>query len=132
MPISAKLERTKIAEQTWIFSLVVSGDSEQTFYLARIKNGGMTLVNYEINKNGDGHDVLSAFLYVNIMGHDLDQWIHFDLETGQQLLNYNNPRQASGQNPEHDPMFYKNDKRQIAKKLRQSLEKWGRKQDIEE
>lgn len=132
MPIYAKLERTKVADRTWTFNLLLSGDVERTFYLARIKNGSMTLVNYEVSKNSEGHAVLSAFFYVNIMGHDLDQWIHFDLTTGEQILNYNNPHQAAGKSPEHDPTFLKNDKRQTAKKLRLIVDKWGREKDIEE
>lgn len=132
MPINAKLERTKAADRTWTFNLIVSGDVERTFYLARIKNGGMTLVNYEMSKNGDGHDVLSAFFYVNIMGHDLDQWIHFDLATGEQILNYNNPRQAAGKSLEYGQAETKNDKSQRAKKLRLIVDKWGREKDTEE
>ncbi len=132
MPIYAKLERTKVADRAWTFNLLVSGEVERTFYLARIKNGSMTLVNYEVSKNSDGHDVLSAFFYVNIMGHDLDQWIHFDLATGDQILNYNNPRQAAGKSPEHDQTKLKDDKRQVAKKLRLIVDKWGREKDIDE
>lgn len=126
MPIHAKLERTKVADRTWTFNLILSGDVERTFYLASIKNGSMTLVNYEVSQNGSGHDVLSAFFYVNIMGHDLDQWIHFDLATGEQIPHYNNPRQVAGKHPEHDRIESKEDKRQVAKKLRSVVEKWGR------
>lgn len=125
MPIHAKLERTKVADRTWTFNLIVSGDVEMTFYLARIKNGSMTLVNYEVNQDG-GRDILSAFFYVNIMGHDLDQWIHFDLATGEQILHYNNPRQAAGKGPEHDRIESKADKRQVARKLRSVVERWSR------
>jgi len=132
MPIQAKLERTKVADRTWTFHLLLSGDVERTFYLARIKNGSMTLVNYEISRNGDGRDVLSAFFYVNIMGHDLDQWIHFDLATGEQISDYNNPWQSAGKNPEHNRLKSKEEKRQSAQKLRLILDKWGREKDIDE
>lgn len=124
MPIYAKLERTKVADRTWTFNLLLSGDVERAFYLARIKNGSMTLVNYEISQNGDGHDVLSAFFYVNIMGHDLDQWIHFDLVTGEQIPNYIGPRQKTGKNPELAPSEPRHDQRPAAAKLRQSVKKW--------
>lgn len=132
MPIQAKLERTKVADHTWTFNLLVSGDVERTFYLARIKNGSMTLVNYEISKNSDGHDVLSAFFYVNIMGHDLDQWIHFDLATSEQLLNYKNPQQSALRGVPPDRARWREDKHQAAKKLRLIVDKWGREKDIEE
>jgi len=124
MTIHVKLERTKVADRTWTFNLVLSGDIERTFYLARIKNGSMTLVNYEISRNGNGHDILSAFFYVNIMGHDLDQWIHFDLATGEQMPNYIGLRQKTGKNPELDPFEARHDKRPAAEKLRQSVKKW--------
>ena len=126
MPIHAKLERTKVADRTWTFNLLVSGDIERAFYLARIKNGGMTLVNYEISRDSGGRNILSAFFYVNIMGHDLDQWIHFDLATGEQIPDYNNPRQAAGLFPEHDRIESDAGKQRAAKKLRSALEKWGR------
>lgn len=126
MPIHAKLERTKVADRTWTFNLLVSGDIERAFYLARIKNGGMTLVNYEISRDSGGRNILSAFFYVNIMGHDLDQWIHFDLATGEQIPDYNNPRQAAGMFPEHDRIESDAGKQRAAKKLRSALEKWGR------
>lgn len=132
MPIHAKLERAKIADRTWTFNLILSGDIEKAFYLARIKNGGMTLVNYEISQNGNGQDVLSAFFYVNIMGHDLDQWIHFDLATGEQIPHYNNPRQAAGKSPERNRSEFKDDKRQAVKKLRLIVDKWGMEKDIDE
>jgi hypothetical protein len=124
MPIHAKLERTKVADRTWMFNLLVSGDIERTFYLARIKNGGMTLVTYEISRDGGGRNILSAFFYVNIMGHDLDQWIHFDLATGEQIPDYNNPRQAAGVFPELDRTKSDAGKQREAKKLRSVLEKW--------
>jgi len=95
MPTHVKLERTKVADHTWNFNLILSGDTERTFYLARIKNGSMTLVNYEISQNENGHEVLSAFFYVNIMEHDLDQWIHFDLVTGENLLDYTKPQKPA-------------------------------------
>ncbi len=124
MPIQAKLERTKVADHTWNFNLIVSGEVERTFYLARIKNGSMTLVNYELSQNGK-RPVLSAFFYVNIMGHDLDQWIHFDLETGEQIPNFANPHQVTGKYPENDRFAARREKRIVAHKLRQSLDKWG-------
>ncbi len=132
MPILAKLERAKVADRTWTFNLVLSGDIERTFYLARIKNGGITLVNYEISQNRSGHDILSAFFYVNILGHDLDQWIHFDLATGEQIPEYANPRQAAVKGQEQDRIRPKEDKRQVAKKLRLIVDKWGREKSIDE
>jgi len=124
MPIQAKLERTKVAEHTWNFNLIVSGEVERTFYLARIKNGSMTLVNYELNQDGQRR-VLSAFFYVNIMGHDLDQWIHFNLETGEQIPNYVSPHQVTGKHPEQERFAVRQGKQVAAKKLRQSVDKWG-------
>lgn len=127
MPIHAKLKREKVADHAWTFNLILSGDVERTFYLARIKNGGMTLVNYEISQNENGHDILSAFFYVNIMGHDLDQWIHFDLTTGEQIPN------AAGLRPVvrmQSRQASKEDKSQVAKRLRLIVDKWGREKDI--
>lgn len=128
MPIQVKLERTKVADRTWTFNLIVSGEVERTFYLARIKNGSMTLVNYEINQNGK-QQILSAFFYVNIMGHDLDEWMHFDLETGEQIHNHADPRQAVGKPAEQNRFKSEAEKREAARKLRQILDKWGKKKD---
>ena len=124
MPIHAKLERTKVADRTWTFNLLLSGDVEKVLYLARIKNGSMTLVNYDVSQDDSGRNILSAFFYVNIMGHDLDQWIHKDLATGEQVPNYIGPRQKTGKNPELDPFEARHDKRPAAAKLRQSVKKW--------
>ncbi len=128
MPIHAKLEREKVADHTWTFNLILSGDAEKTFYLARIKNGGMTLVNYEISRNRNGHDILSAFFYVNIMGHDLDQWIHFDLTTGEQIPNAADIRPVVKM---QSRQASQEDKHRAAKKLRLIVEKWGREKNID-
>jgi hypothetical protein len=129
MPKRVKLERIKVAERTWVFNLILSGEVEKTFYLAQIKNGGMTLVNYEFSQNEE-QEILSAFFYVNIMGHDLDEWMHFDVETGAQVPHYINPRQRAGKFPERDHIESERDKRVVAKKLRRIVEKWGQEQEI--
>lgn len=127
MSLYAKLERTKVDEQTWNFSLVVQGDLEKTFYLARIKNGSMTLVNYEVKQIG-GRDVLSAFFYVNIMGHDLDEWMHFDLAAGEQI-SLDGSKQPAMRAPIETEWneVRRPGKRLSVDKIRAALEKWGRK-----
>jgi hypothetical protein len=45
---------------------------------------GMRLARWKIATIQTGK-VLSAYFYINSAGHDLDTWIHFDLETGQVL-----------------------------------------------
>jgi hypothetical protein len=46
--------------------------------------GGITLSNWKVTHHKD-QAVLSVCLRVNMMGHDLDQWIHYDLATGKEL-----------------------------------------------
>ena len=46
--------------------------------------GGITLSDWRITQE-DNQSVLSVYLSVNMMGHDLDQWIHYDLMTGKEL-----------------------------------------------
>jgi hypothetical protein len=46
--------------------------------------GGITLSDWKITQD-DNQSVLSVYLSVNMMGHDLDQWIHYDLMTGKEL-----------------------------------------------
>jgi hypothetical protein len=46
--------------------------------------GALTLARWKISVI-HGRRLLSAFFYINSAGHDLDTWIHFDLETGQVL-----------------------------------------------
>lgn len=46
--------------------------------------GGITLCDWRITQK-DNRPVLSVYLCVNMVGHDLDQWIHYDLITGKEL-----------------------------------------------
>ncbi len=46
--------------------------------------GGITLSNWKITQDNN-QSVLLVNLSVNMMGHDLDQWIHYDLLTGKEL-----------------------------------------------
>lgn len=122
MPIHARLERTKVAERAWIYHLVLSGEIEKSMYVARIKKGGMTLVNYEISRDGNGRRILAALFYVHTLGHDLDQWVYFDLETGEQIS-----EQSGGQPAIKLPTKRISDeKRQAADKLWWSVNRWGK------
>ena len=45
---------------------------------------GMALARWKITKR-ESRTILSAYFYIHAEGHDLDMWIHYDLETGQEL-----------------------------------------------
>ncbi len=53
----------------------------------RRMGGGFSLLKWELNWN-ENHPVISAYLEVSIMGHDLDQWVHYDWETGEKLEDF--------------------------------------------
>lgn len=46
--------------------------------------GGFRLRKWKIQKR-DGRRVLRVYLETSIMGHDLDQWVTYDLETGERI-----------------------------------------------
>jgi hypothetical protein len=46
--------------------------------------GGMHLERWELNRQGR-KKVLSAYFLINILGHDLDHWAHYDLSSGEKL-----------------------------------------------
>jgi hypothetical protein len=54
--------------------------------LGRI-GGGITLEEWKLNWNGD-RPVISVYLQVSMMGHDLDQWAHYDWETGERIKDF--------------------------------------------
>jgi hypothetical protein len=49
--------------------------------------GGMGLERWEINRQGRKR-VFSAYFVINSLGHDLDQWAHYDLSSGQKLKGF--------------------------------------------
>lgn len=102
---------------------------EQKIDIARIDFGGMTLVNYEISSR-DAQQILSTFFYINIMGHDLDQWLHFDLETGSKIEDYINPMQAEGRKPEKDRVETEEDRKFVAERLRIIVNRWGDEKEV--
>jgi hypothetical protein len=52
--------------------------------------GGIRLETWELNWNGD-KPVISVYLQVSILGHDLDQWAHYDWQTGERLKDFKSP-----------------------------------------
>jgi hypothetical protein len=131
MTIKARLERVNVAEYTHQYTLVVQqeGGVERRIDLGRIKQGGMTLVNHEVSQQGRQR-ILSVFFYINILGHDLDQWLHFDLDTGARVEDYMNPLQAAHQRPERDRIETEADKKFVADKLKLIINKWGAEKDV--
>ena len=49
--------------------------------IAEGTHGGFMMEKWELQRR-DGRDVLAVFLLVMIMGHDLEQWMYYDMETG--------------------------------------------------
>lgn len=126
MTIQVRLEREKVAERAWIYHLVVSGEVEKRFYLARIREGSMTLVQHEIRAGENGRRILSALFYVSVLGHDLDQWIHFDLESGEQIPEPDG-FPAAVKVPQRFTAWQQ--KRPKAETLRRAVARWGRERD---
>lgn len=52
----------------------------------RRMGGGVGLEKWYLQKRGE-RKILSAYLWISAMGHDLDQWRHYDFETGQDVTN---------------------------------------------
>ena len=130
MIVKARLEREKVAEYTNRHTLIVKEDDEERrIDVATIKNGGMTLVNYEVSQRGSQR-IISAFFYINIMGHDLDQWIHFDLATGEKVDDYINPMQAANKRPEKDRIETEEDKKLVESKLKLIINRWGGEKEV--
>jgi hypothetical protein len=131
MTTKARLEWENVAKYTNQYTLLVRGDDEveRRIEVARITQGGMTLVNYEVSQRGE-QQVLSAFFYINIMGHDLDQWLHFDLETGARIEDYINPMQAANRRPEKDRVETEEDRRLVADKLKIIINRWGDEREV--
>ncbi|GEM_PF-2398577 len=49
--------------------------------------GGMRLERRELNRQGR-KKILSDYFVMNSLGHDLDQWVHYDLRTGKKLAGF--------------------------------------------
>jgi len=49
--------------------------------------GRMHLARWEINRQGHKR-VFSAYFVINSLGHDLDQWAHYDLSSGKKLKGF--------------------------------------------
>lgn len=126
MMIQVRLEREKVAERAWVYHLVVSGEVEKRFYLARIKDGSMTLVQHEIRAGENGRRILAALFYVNVLGHDLDQWIYFDLESGEQI---SEPQGLPAAVKVRQRFTIWQQKRPQAETLRRAVARWGRERD---
>lgn len=56
--------------------------------------GGIGLSHWEINWHNN-KPVISLYLIVSMMGHDLDQWAHYDWETGERIKGYESPTQLA-------------------------------------
>lgn len=73
-----------------VYSLRVHDESgkarDRLLFVADLTHstGGFTLDRWRINRLAR-RPILSAFLFVNLLGHDLDQWVHYDLETSEKL-----------------------------------------------
>jgi hypothetical protein len=130
MTIKVRLEWTTIAEHRRDYHLFVRDDdgAEKRIEVARIDHGGMRLVGYEASWRGDDR-ILSAFFCISILGHELDQWLHFDLRTGRQVMGYVNPMQAAGRDPQKEHVETQDDKKIVAEKLRSFIDRWGHEKD---
>lgn len=49
--------------------------------------GGMRLERWEVNRQGT-KSVLSVYFEINILGHSLNQWLHYDLRNGEMLKGF--------------------------------------------
>lgn len=71
-----------------IYTALVSEDDgeKKKFLIADLRRmgGGMTLRDWQVTER-QGRRALALYLEVSIMGHDLDQWVYHDLETGEKL-----------------------------------------------
>lgn len=63
------------------------GQPEKLILVADLREmgGGMRMLKSLVHQP-DGRTIISVYLEVSIMGHDLDQWVHYDLETGERIL----------------------------------------------
>lgn len=97
-PVSAELMYEKAQgdrTQPWgqggkYFLLLRDGRGREKRILAAdltITGGGMHLERWEINRQGRKR-VFSAYFVVSILGHDLDQWAHYDLSSGKKLKEF--------------------------------------------
>jgi hypothetical protein len=66
----------------------IETDEKKVVFVADLERmgGGISLKQWKVTKKGT-LTVLSAFLEISILGHDLDQWRHYDLATGNDLGN---------------------------------------------
>lgn len=62
---------------------------EKMILVAELKRfgGGFSLIKWKLNWNDD-RPIISVYLEANIMGHELDQWAHYDWETGERLMDF--------------------------------------------
>jgi hypothetical protein len=51
---------------------------------SRIRGGGFGLERRAIEQQ-EGRDVIRVYLSANLLGHDVDQWATYDLETGERI-----------------------------------------------
>lgn len=97
-PVSAELMHEKAEgdrTQPWgqggkYFLLLRDGQGREKRILAAnftATGGRMRLERWEINRQG-GKRVFSACFAVSILGHDLDQWAHYDLSSGKKLKEF--------------------------------------------
>lgn len=56
--------------------------------------GGLHLSQWEINWKDD-KPIISLYFVMSSMGHDLDQWAHYDWETGERIKGFKSSRELS-------------------------------------
>ena len=74
------------AYRTYKLKVIEDDDTEREIFVADLSKmgGGISLERWKV-KTKNGRRVLSVYLEVSIMGHDLDQWKHYDLDTDEEL-----------------------------------------------
>lgn len=79
----ALLDRLR-APRTYALHIHEAGQTGSARVIPVAGRGGMRLARWQI-WTVDGREVLSAYFEINAAGHDLDQWIHYDLHSGLEL-----------------------------------------------
>lgn len=71
------------------FDNLEGDEPSKIFFVSSIgRQGGMRLAGAKGRKlkQKDGQTIVSVLLYISILGHDLDQWAHVNLDTGEITL----------------------------------------------
>lgn len=72
------------APRTYALHIQEAGQTGPARVIPVAGRGGMRLARWQIWTVG-GREVLSVYFEINAAGHDLDQWIHYDLHSGVEL-----------------------------------------------